>query len=238
MKTNTLPRTDVLHARAAISTIIEPGDGVAGTLIDALGPVAAYDAITGNGLQAALQDAGVGERTAQESISRWTPRISSLGDRPQLASLERANVTLIDPDTIPALSDLGAHRPRRPVRPRQRVAPHHTAPHHCRGSQGVDRVRRAHHQRDRLRPRRAPGHDPQWRGLWDRRSRAPAPPSQQASPPSQLSRWGRTPYPAGHSELITRIAERGAVVSEVPMDTAPSKCGSSLGTGSWRLSPE
>lgn len=32
MKTNTLPQTDILHARAAISTITEPGDGVAVTL--------------------------------------------------------------------------------------------------------------------------------------------------------------------------------------------------------------
>ncbi|WP_449406954.1 hypothetical protein [Microbacterium maritypicum] len=68
MNTQTITQTDALTARAAISTIIEPGDGVAGTLVDALGPVAAFEAITGNRPQAALQDAGVGERTAQDSI--------------------------------------------------------------------------------------------------------------------------------------------------------------------------
>lgn len=111
MNTQTITQTDALTARAAISTIIEPGDGVAGTLVDALGPVAAFEAITGNRPQAALQDAGVGERTAQDSIDRWAPRISSSMIAENLASLERAGATLIDPITVPALADLGTQRP-------------------------------------------------------------------------------------------------------------------------------
>lgn len=111
MNTQTIAQTDALTARAALSTIIEPGDGVAGTLVDALGPVAAFEAITGNSLRAALRDAGVGERTASESIARWTPHISSSIIAANLAALEDAGVTLVDPDTIPALADLGVQRP-------------------------------------------------------------------------------------------------------------------------------
>lgn len=223
MKTNTLPQTDVLHARAAISTIIEPGDGVAGTLIDALGPVAAYDAITGNGLQAALQDAGVGERTAQESISRWTPRISSSVIAHNLASLERANVTLIDPDTIPALADLGTQRPvALYVRGNASLltAPRPISVVGARASTGYgEHITNeivsdlAEHQVTIL-SGAAYGID----GAAHRAALAAGIPTV-----AVVAGGVGRPYPAGHSELITRIAERGAVISEVPMDTAPSK---------------
>lgn len=223
MNTQTVTQTDALTARAAISTIIEPGDGVAGTLVDVLGPVAAFEAITGNGLQAALQDAGVGERTAHDSIARWTPRISSSMIAENLASLERAGATLIDPATIPALADLGTQRPvvlyvrgddslltaPRPItavgaRAASAYGEHITreivsdlAPHQVTilsgAAYGIDGA--AH------------------------RAALDAGIPTIAAVAGGVSR----PYPAGHSHLISRIAEHGAVISEVPMSAAPTK---------------
>ncbi|WP_052193322.1 DNA-processing protein DprA [Microbacterium sp. ZOR0019] len=223
MNTSTLPQTDVLHARAAISTIIEPGDTVAGTLIDALGPVAAYDAITGNGLRAALQDAGVDERTATASAAQWAPRISSSTIAENLASLERAGATLIDPDTIPALADLGTQRPvalyvrgdaslltnPRPIAVVGARAS--TAYGESITSEIVSDL--AAHQVTIL-SGAAYGID----GAAHRAALAAGIPTI-AAMAGGVARL----YPAGHSALITRIAEHGAVISEVPMDAAPTR---------------
>ncbi|PQZ53147.1 MULTISPECIES: DNA-processing protein DprA [unclassified Microbacterium] len=223
MSTSTLPQTDALHARAAISTIIEPGDAVAGTLIDALGPVAAYDAITGNGLRAALQDAGVDERTATASAAQWAPRISSSAIAENLASLERAGTTLIDPDTIPALADLGTQRPvALYVRGDASLltTPRPITVVGARASTGYGEAITAEIVSDLAAHKvtilsgAAYGID----GTAHRAALAAGIPTV-----AVVACGVERRYPAGHSELINRISEHGAVISEVPMGTAPTR---------------
>lgn len=223
MNTQTIAQTDVLTARAALSTIIEPGDGVAGTLVDALGPIAAFEAITGNRLQAALQDAGVGERTASDSIARWTPHISSSIIAANLAALEDAGVTLVDPDTIPALADLGVQRPvalyvrgdaslltaRRPI-----------AVVGARAATGYGEHVTSAIVSD-LAPHQVTVLGGAAYGIEGAAHRA----ALGAGIPTIAAMAGGVSraYPAGHSELINRIAEHGAVISEVPMSAAPTR---------------
>lgn len=223
MNTKTLPQADMLQARAAISTIIEPGDTVAGHLVDALGPVAAFEAMTGNGLQAALQNAGVDERPAQEAIARWTPRVSSSEIAANLAAIKRANVTLIDPDTIPALADLGTRRPvalyvrgtaslLTSPRPISWVgARASTAYGEFQTQQIVSDL--AQHQVTII-----SGAAYGIEGAAHRAALHAGIPTV-AAVAGGLSR----PYPAGHSDLIGRIAEQGAAISEVPLTAPPTK---------------
>lgn len=223
MNTNTLPQAEVLHARAAISTIVEPGDGVAGALIDALGPVAAYDAITGHALHATLLDTGVDERTATDAVARWTPRISSTAITENLTALERSGATLVDPDTIPVLADLGAQRPvALYVRGDASLltTPRPITVVGARASTGYGEAVTteivsdlAAHQVTIL-SGAAYGID----GTAHRAALAAGIPTI-AAVAGGVSRL----YPVGHSGLITRIAERGAVVSEVPMAASPTR---------------
>lgn len=104
--------TDILAARAAITTFIEPGDGTAGALINALGPVAAFETLTSSGdRHAALVEAGIGAAEARDALTRWLPRLRNATIEQNRADIERTGITVIDPDTIPALADLGQHRP-------------------------------------------------------------------------------------------------------------------------------
>lgn len=223
MNTQTIAQTDALTARAALSTIIEPGDGVAGTLVDALGPVAAFEAITGNSLRAALRDAGVGERTASESIARWTPHISSSIIAANLAALEDAGVTLVDPDTIPALADLGVQRPLALyVRGEASLltAPRPIAVVGARASTGYGEFITSEIVSD-LAAHEVTIFSGAAYGIDGAAHRA----ALSAGIPTIAAMAGGVSraYPAGHSELINRIAEHGAVISEVPMSAAPTR---------------
>jgi len=110
-----------LFARAAWTGITEPGDGVAGALIAALGPVGALELVIehadGDRLSAELAAAGgtaLAKRTLTQSLARWRPRLVS-GDA--LASLDRAArlgirfVTPDDPSWPRGLDELGEHAP-------------------------------------------------------------------------------------------------------------------------------
>lgn len=223
MNTQTIAQTDALTARAALSTIIEPGDGVAGTLVDALGPVAAFEAITGNSLRAALRDAGVGERTASDSIARWTPHISSSIIAANLAAIADAGVTLVDPDTIPALADLGVQRPvalyvrgNAPLL----AAPRPIAVVGARASTGYGEFITSEIVSD-LAAHQVTILSGAAYGIDGAAHRA----ALSAGIPTIAAMAGGVSraYPAGHSELINRIAEHGAVISEVPMSAAPTR---------------
>lgn len=117
-------RADTMLARIAWSRIAEPGDGAAGTLINAVGVEHALDLLvqgtTAEALQAAISarssglDAEFSGRTAAEAISRWTQRLHR-GET--VRDIERAcdaklRVLLPGDDQWPKLlDDLGVHAP-------------------------------------------------------------------------------------------------------------------------------
>ncbi len=110
-----------LFARAAWSGIAEPGDGIAGQLIDALDPAGALAAVVEG------HDAGrlahelceaTGEQMSEGALSaareRWAPRLVASDALRFLTSAAARGVRLLVPDdpTWPAgLDDLGVHRP-------------------------------------------------------------------------------------------------------------------------------
>ncbi|GAB6858110.1 DNA-processing protein DprA [Microbacterium xylanilyticum] len=111
------------------SLLCEPGDGVAGALIGALGPTDALDAVFGgrDDGRRSTQGAGDGDDRAtadrerpaaaalRDARRRWAPRLSA---EPHLAALKtavRIGARLLlpaDPEWPDALTDLGAHAPR------------------------------------------------------------------------------------------------------------------------------
>ncbi|HYP73417.1 MAG TPA: DNA-processing protein DprA, partial [Microbacterium sp.] len=85
------------YARAVWSVLTEPSDRIAGTLIPALGPVAALEAVLGaGGVPAAARDAGVGSAEFAAARSRWMPRIAGVEHPLELA--RRAGVQLVTPE--------------------------------------------------------------------------------------------------------------------------------------------
>ncbi|BDI21914.1 DNA-processing protein DprA [Herbiconiux sp. L3-i23] len=110
-----------LFARAAWSGIAEPGDGVAGALIGALGSVGALqlvvDHVDADRVKAEVAGAGgstMAKSAVLQGLARWRPRLVA-GDA--LAHLDRAArvgarlLTRTDPTWPRGLDDLGEHAP-------------------------------------------------------------------------------------------------------------------------------
>lgn len=115
---------DVLLARAAWSRLVEPGDEVAGALIGALGPVEAlawlrHSARHDVAAPGALVDAtSAGGRAAAArlatSVARWCTRLDGLDPRRELRVLERLGGTVVVPEDARwprPLDDLGTAAP-------------------------------------------------------------------------------------------------------------------------------
>ncbi|MGB4779236.1 DNA-processing protein DprA [Microbacterium sp.] len=103
----------VAHARAVWSCLVEPGDRIAGALIAALGPVRALEvavASRGSGDEAAR--AGVELAELAKARERWHPRG---GDAPErLATARRAGARIVTPEDHAwprRLDDLGPFAP-------------------------------------------------------------------------------------------------------------------------------
>jgi len=112
--TITLTTATDLEARAAWSIIAEPGDAVAGAFTQAIGHDAALTAITSSRatlLRSLTAIEGISTVTAREAANRWHPRLIKGFLTDALAAAEKHSITLIDPDTIPGLLDLGEHAP-------------------------------------------------------------------------------------------------------------------------------
>ncbi|MFS0867297.1 DNA-processing protein DprA [Microbacterium sp. 179-B 1A2 NHS] len=95
------------HAAAVWSCLTEPGDGVAGTLVAALGPRTA--------LSVALEDGtdSVQDPNVVAARRRWLPRLGTVDDA--FRGAQRAGVRLLtaeDDEWPNALDDLGPHAPR------------------------------------------------------------------------------------------------------------------------------
>jgi len=227
-----------VFARAAWSIVSEPGDGMAGLLVGALGAVPALRGVVADRpvetLAGMLQDAGAGSLDRaefsdqlREALERWRPRLKPPDVVIALRQARRVSARLLlpgDAEWPEGLEDLGRHAPLALW---------------CRGTLG------SLHALGRsialVGARAASGYGEHLAmeasaGLVDRGfaivSGAAYGIDGMAHRAALASR-GQTVaflaggvdrfYPAGHDALLTRIAESGAVLSELPCGAAPTK---------------
>ena len=100
------------YARVVWNVVTEPGDGVAGRLIAALGAAPALAVVEGGSVIAPVE--GVSTREFAEGRRRWSPRLRSVDVDDALALARARGVELVCPDD-PAwphrVDDLGPHAP-------------------------------------------------------------------------------------------------------------------------------
>ena len=110
MSTTTTPITDAdeRFARAAWAMITEPGDAGAGRIVQTLGHRNALELLRRDPdmLEAVAPDAGVPHR-----VTDWSRRLRDTTIRDALRDAERSDITLIDPATVPGMTDLGEEIP-------------------------------------------------------------------------------------------------------------------------------
>lgn len=209
------------HAAAVWSCLTEPGDGIAGTLVDALGAVHALTvALTEPG------DRDLQDSTLNAARRRWMPRVGGLDDAFERARLSGVRLVTSDDDDWPAgLSDLGAHAPRclwvrgdvRSIGSErscvalvgaraatsygEHVASEFSA---ALAGDGITVVSGGAYGID---------------GMAHRAALATGGPTL-----AFLAGGVDRPYPAGHDDLLRRVAESGgAIAAEVPCGTTPTK---------------
>lgn len=108
------PDADVIEtaARAAWSVLVEPGDGVAGALIDACGAPQALRLVFSDG---GLIPPGIVEpKTLKEAAARWRPRAAPSAVREALVAAHEVHARALFPhDALwpSGLHDLGPHAP-------------------------------------------------------------------------------------------------------------------------------
>lgn len=112
---------DDLFARAAWSSIAEPGDRLAGVVVASLGAAASLqalvDAVSAADLEVMLREAEVDHSLAAElgkALERWIPRVNETLITASLTQAARYDVHLLTPTMAEwpvGLNDLGAHAP-------------------------------------------------------------------------------------------------------------------------------
>lgn len=227
-----LPSVDELFARVLWSVVVEPGDSVAGFLVQALGAVdAARLLLSGPPPEALLRALGTENSheldldDAQHALGRWSPRLRSADVVRALESAALCGAHLLvpgDPEWPGAVDDLGAHRPHLlwvrgevSVLARPSVAivgaraatgyGEHVAMELAAGLVGRDVA---------VVSGGAYGID----GMAHRAALASG-----GATVAVLAGGIDRLYPSGHEALLTRIAQQGALVSEVPCGTSPTK---------------
>ncbi|GAB3122645.1 DNA-processing protein DprA [Glaciibacter psychrotolerans] len=223
-------------ARAAWTTLTEPGDGLAGMLVGSLGAAGALKLIlempSPQRLGTAVREAGVAPdedllEALGEALQRWTPRLSSTDVIHSLEQASRTGIQLLLPgDELwpSAIDDLGVHAPLalwwRGAPPALAALERSIALVGARASTGYGE----HVAMDCA------------AGLVDRGFAIVSGAAygiDGAVHRSALASGGRTVaflaggvdrfYPSGHDALLGRIAEVGAVLSELPCGAAPTK---------------
>ncbi|WP_434017268.1 DNA-processing protein DprA [Naasia aerilata] len=225
--------TAEVFARAAWSGIAEPGDGVAGTLVAALGAAGALAAVNEEHDPAGLAHE-VGEATGEEltresmraAVERWRPRLVASDALRFLTSAGARGAALLvpdDPEWPAGFGDLGPHRPAAlwclgnaallasplPIALVGARAATGYGEHVCaEASTGlVDRgfaiVSGAAYGID---------------GMAHRAALASG-----GATVAFLAGGVDRFYPSGHDALLTRIAQAGAVVSELPCGSSPTR---------------
>jgi DNA processing protein len=217
-----------MYAAHTWSWLCEPGDGVAGRLVAALGPEAALDEVIGGGRSGIARDAAsIGEKEWSDARDRWLPRLDEDGVRLALEIARRAGLTLLTAEDTawPAgLADLGPHAPMVLW-----VRGDAGALTSARRAVALVGARAATSYGEHVAIELAA--DLVGRGVSVVSGAAYG--IDGAAHRAALTAGGTTvallaggvdrPYPAGHTQLIDRIAATGAVASEVPCGTAPTK---------------
>ncbi|HWM16292.1 MAG TPA: DNA-processing protein DprA [Microbacterium sp.] len=217
-----------LLAVHAWSCLIEPGDAIAGRLVSTMGHEEALAAaVAGRSPTAALDAAGITSRTWQEALKRWLPRVNERAMRDALDVARRSGVSLLtpeDPQWPASLADLGDHAPLllwvrgdlgRLSDPTPTVALVGARASTSYGehvtmeiaaelvARGVAIVSGAAY------------------GIDGAAHRAVL--TAGGTTVAILAGGADRPYPSGHAHLIDGVAQSGAVVSEVPCGSAPTK---------------
>lgn len=213
-------------ARGLWSALTEPGDGVAGALRDRWGAVEALViALQPEGREGEAAAAGVDADALQKARERWQPRTRDLAET--FAAARRAGAALLtpaDPQWPTGFEDLGRHAPvalwtlgapDRPLTPGAAVAVvgaraataygEHVAMELAAelAATGTTIVSGAAYGVDGCAHRAA---------------------LQVGGTTLALLAGGvDRPYPAGHSDMLDRIARTGVVASEVPCGSTPTK---------------
>jgi DNA processing protein len=220
-------------ARASWTGISEPGDRIAGMIVEALGAGHALTALVERWQPARIvqliTDAGgtVTEAEAAEALARWQPRLTSATALIALKQAKRNGVTLLTPhDTHwpEGMNDLGLHQPIA-LWVRGNVSTVGSLP------QSISLVG----------ARAATGYGEHVAmdasaGLVDRGFTIVSGAAygiDGMAHRAALASGGQTLaflaggvdrfYPSGHDALLTRIVEKGAVVSELPCGSQPTK---------------
>lgn len=103
-----------LEARAAWSVITEPADAIAGRFVAALGHSTALRTLEDSreSIDALVDTHAAPDReTAAAAVQRWLPRMQSRSIEFALQEAARHDIRLIDPSTVPGLSDLDIRIP-------------------------------------------------------------------------------------------------------------------------------
>lgn len=212
-------------ARVAWSVVTEPGDGVAGALVAEMGAAPAWRTLIEGSMDGLLAP-HQGDQGLREGVARWRPRVSDAGVGSALRDAARLGARLLLPgdDAWPEpLDDLDVHTPFvlwvtgdiSALRTAERVGIVGARAATAYGEQvageiagdlaatGVAVVSGAAYGIDGAAHRAALGVD--------------------GTTVAFLAGGVDRAYPQGHRDLLQRIAEAGAVVSEVPCGTAPTK---------------
>ena len=223
------PTQDELFARVLWSVVVEPGDSVAGLLVQALGPVEAARLLLSQPEPEALVQALGSELEhalelddAQHALGRWAPRLRSGDVVRSLESAAHCGAHLLvprDPEWPLAVDDLGAHRPHL-------LWVRGTVALLARPSVAVVGARAATGYGEHVAMEFAAGRDVAVvsggaygiDGMAHRAALASG-----GATIAVLAGGIDRLYPSGHDALLTRISQQGALVSEVPCGTSPTK---------------
>ena len=217
-----------LYAAATWSSIVEPGDGVAGRVVRALGCEQALREVVGDASgSSAPEAAGVTQAQWREALARWRPRLSGDPVREALQRAGGARITLVTPADRAwpaAIDDLGDHAPLMLwVRGDVAALDRHPTSVALVGARaatgygehvGMELSAELVGRGMTIVSGAAYGID----GVAHRAALSAG-----GATVALLAGGADRPYPAGHSELIGRIAASGAVVSEVPCGSSPTK---------------
>ncbi len=219
---------DDLFARAIWAVLVEPGDSVAGALIAAVGPVTAARLVIDRAPAATLSDATRGEvspEKASAGLTRWTERLRANDVMRSLESAARCGAVMVVPsdaywpqgldalgDSPPVLlwarGDLALLRRHGVAIVGARAATgygEHVAMEFAAGLCARDVV---------VISGGAYGID----GMAHRAALASG-----GATIAVLAGGIDRIYPSGHEALLTRVAQKGLLLSEVPCGTAPTK---------------
>lgn len=218
-------KAEEVLARVAWSVITEPGDGVAGALVAEMGAEAAWQTVVHGAVDRLLPPRQDG-RAFREGVARWRPRISSAGVGFALRDAARLGARLLLPgdDAWPeSLDDLEVHRPfvlwvrgdASALRTAERVGIVGARAATAYGEQVASEIA------GDLAATGAAVVSGGAYGIDGAAHRAAL--GVGGTTVAFLAGGVDRAYPQGHRDLLQRIAAAGAVVSEVPCGTAPTK---------------